>query len=200
METYNTAHVDHAGLRMPSNAPLSRGRNLMPKRVAAFLALASLAVVITEAAAKPVVVGRLVSTKTAVERNCLIDGGHMTTEPSGQYSCVNSSTGLSTNCSSFGSCEIVCNGKECGGRARKPGAPAANSKSGTAEKPTSGGTTTAPLRRDPVGGTTTVRDHRGPVVVANPSKGPPPAAAPGTVGGKTTTTSTPGPVVRDDRP
>ena len=124
METYNTAHVDHAGLRMPSNAPLSRGRNLMPKRVAAFLALASLAVVITEAAAKPVVVGRLVSTKTAVERNCLIDGGHMTTEPSGQYSCVNSSTGLSTNCSSFGSCEIVCNGKECGGRARKPGAPA----------------------------------------------------------------------------
>lgn len=169
--------------------------------IVALVALLSLQFFATAAFAKPVVLNRLVSTKTAVERNCLIDGGTMTTEPSGHYSCLNTSTGIATNCSSFGACEVLCTGKGCGGDVRKSGAAAGNNKGGAAAKPTAGGSASAPapVRRSPVDGTATVRDHRSPVVVAAPSKGPPPAAAPGTASGDATHASTPGPAVRDHR-
>ena len=187
------------GERMPANDGLLSGRGkLMRKFVPAVLVLLSLGVLATAASAKPVVVGRFVSTKTAVERNCMIGGGSISTESSGKYSCVNSSTGIATNCSSFGACESVCIGKACGNGVRKPDAAPGNSKSGTAGKPSAGETTTTRNPRDPAGGTTVVRDHRTPVVV-NPNA-PPPAGAPGAAGGNTTTASPPGPVVRDHRP
>src|SRR5204863_7111875 len=54
--------------------PFSRRGKLMRKLVAAVFALVSIGIFVTEALAKPVVVARLVSTKTAIERNCMIDG------------------------------------------------------------------------------------------------------------------------------
>jgi hypothetical protein len=181
---------------------ISKRERMLPMLVAIVLALLSLDAVLTAASAKGVVVGRMVSTKTAVERNCMIDGGKMATEPSGNYSCTNSSTGLSTNCSSFGACEIQCNGKECG-NARKPGAAPVGSKAGAPKptpKPTAGAPVPRPDRSNPSGAGVITRDHRNPVVVASPSKGAPPAAAPGTNGGNAPNATTPGPAVRDHRP
>jgi hypothetical protein len=182
---------------------LPRRGKMLPALIAFVLALLSFDVLVTTASAKPVVVGRIVTTKTALERNCMIDGGKMTTESSGIYSCLNVSTGLSTNCSSLGACEIVCNGKDCG-NVRKPGGAPVGSKVGNGPKPTAkptaGGSVPRPGRSNPSGGGVIVRDHRNPVVVASPSKGAPPAAAPGTNGGNAPNATTPGPAVRDHRP
>lgn len=193
------------GERMPANDGWLSGRKtVMRKFIPAVLVLLGLGVLATAASAKPVVVGRLVSTKTAVERNCLIDGGQMSTTPTGTYSCTNISTGLSTNCSSLGACVIQCNGKACGNDSvRKPGAASGNSRTGTAAKPSAAETTTPRNPAVPAGGSTVVRDHRHPVVIkpntpppaAAPANAPPPAA-----GGRTTTNATPpGAIVRDHR-
>lgn len=127
------------------------------------------------ASARPVVLNRYVATKTSVSRDCLINGGSMTTETSGAFSCVVSSTGIATNCSASGNCSDVCIGKECGASAKKP------TTTATTGGPTnggSGGTKPSPL----------------------PPRSAPPAGGPGSITPAPSSGGVPGPIIRDHRP
>lgn len=145
----------------------------MRKTIAVALVVMGLGSFIETVSAKPVVLERYVSTKTAVSRNCMIDGGKMTTESTGKYSCLNDTTGIAHNCSSFGACETVCVGKACGASVKKNKKPAGSGKAGTGKADT-------PSSKPAAGAKTVVRDHRKPDGV-KPTGKLPPAAAPGTV-------------------
>lgn len=147
----------------------------MRKLLIIALGFVGLGLVTEPAAAKSVTVSKGSYSSGELQKACAIEGGDFTKEYWGGYSCVNSGTGLATNCSASGRCSNVCNSSKCGNtdprairnRVGNLGGVANTSNPGGVAGPgTTGGTTSAPRPPTAVGTSgassdgPVVRDHR----------------------------------------